>query len=62
MKKPVIFAGYDYGVGQGPPAKKPGMFRSARECAIKLALLVLFVVVIGNFVLVAVGKLNPFGR
>jgi hypothetical protein len=41
---------------------KPGLFQSWKEAAIKLALLVLFVVVIGNFLLVAAGKLNPLGR
>ena len=46
----------------GEAAVKPGLFQSWRECSIKLALLVLFVVVIGNFVLVAVGKLNQFWR
>ncbi len=41
---------------------KPGMFRSFRECVIKLAMLVIFAAVIGNFVLVAISKLNPLGR
>jgi len=41
---------------------KPGLFQSWKEAAIKLSLLVLFVVCIGTFVLVAVGKLNPLGR
>ena len=51
----------DFGYTEPSPRLKPGLFRSWRECAIKLMLAVLVMACLGAMVVWAMGPLR-FGR
>lgn len=57
-KKHTIFRALDYGVGQGPPDQKPGVFQSWKEFAIWAAFGIVWLTVVGSLVLWSMGLIH----